>query len=397
VNYSSERKHPSEFYIQPVPLLFESGIRTQVIDCFEWQHSKAFFKTEADLPFDMFAAVFFLITRYEEYLPHDKDSYGRYDHRQSIASREGFLHMPLVNIWLDAFQRALSAKWPGLAFRHRHFKALVTYDIDMAYAYMHRPFFLKWGGWLKCILKRDWKEAARRARVWQGRERDPYDCFEWLDALHLYCRVKPVFFFLVAAKRGLYDKNLPTSVIPFRKLIEYYASAFRVGLHPSWQSGDRPGLIKEEAEWLEVVSDKPVRDSRQHYIRFSLPATYRTLIDAGIRKDYSMGYGSVNGFRASVASSFYWYDLEREQKTELEIFPFSFMDANAFFEQSFTPGQAYKELMEQYLLVKKYQGLFISIWHNYLLGTHPKFNGWRDMYELFMKETVYWDAYNDAS
>lgn len=397
LNYSFGALDPHEFRLKPVSLLFEKDIRPQDTACFAWGHSKAFFRTEGDLPFDMLAAVFYLITRYEEYLPHEHDSYGRYDHRQSLASREGFLHIPLVNVWLETFRKALSEKFPGLAFRHRQFKALITYDIDMAYAYLHRPLWMKWGGWIKCVLNRDWPEAARRARVWQGRERDPNDCFEWLDALHLYCRVRPVFFFLVAGKRGKYDKNLSTSVVPFRKLIEYYAAAYRVGLHPSWQSGDRPGLLKEEAEWLEVVTETPVRDSRQHYIRFSLPSTYRALIDAGIRKDYSMGYGTINGFRASVACSYHWYDLGREQKTSLEVYPFSFMDANAYFEQRYSPGQAYTELMQQYDIVKKYQGLFICIWHNFLLGTHPQFRGWREMFELFMRETVYWDAYTDAS
>jgi hypothetical protein len=32
-----------------------------------------------------------------------------------------------------------------------------------------------------------------------------------------------------------------------------------VGIHPSWQSGDDPRLLKEEKEWLEVVAEKPFR------------------------------------------------------------------------------------------------------------------------------------------
>ena len=71
------------------------------------------------------------------------------------------------------------------------------------------------------------------------------------------------------------------------------------------------------------------------------------------------------------------------------------MDANSYFEQKLTPGAAYNELMRYYSIVKKHRGIFISIWHNNILGTHPGFAGWRQMYELFMKETVYWDAYND--
>ena len=56
------------------------------------------------------------------------------------------------------------------------------------------------------------------------RKKDPYDCFEWLDALHLYCRLKPYYFFLVAKKQKEYDKNTSTGVQVFQNLIEYYAA-----------------------------------------------------------------------------------------------------------------------------------------------------------------------------
>jgi hypothetical protein len=126
-----------------------------------------------------------------------------------------------------------------------------------------------------------------------------------------------------------------------------------------------------------------------------LPATYRRLIDCGITRDYSMGYGSVNGFRASVASSFYWFDLEKNESTPLVIFPFCFMDANAFYEQQSTPKIAYDELKHYYNIIKKVNGLFITIWHNNFLGTEPMFTAWKDMYDLFMKEDIYWDAYSN--
>jgi hypothetical protein len=108
-----------------------------------------------------------------------------------------------------------------------------------------------------------------------------------------------------------------------------------------------------------------------------------------------MGYGSINGFRASVCSPFYWYDLEKEKATSLMIYPFCFMDANSLFEQKQTPQQTYKELIQYYERVKGCKGVFIPIWHNFILGTDPSYAGWRDLFELFMKETVYWDAYND--
>jgi hypothetical protein len=162
-------------------------------------------------------------------------------------------------------------------------------------------------------------------------------------------------------------------------------------MHPSWQSGDGDNILKEEIEWMEYISGQKITRSRQHYIRFTMPLTYRRLLQYGITQDFSMGYGSINGFRASVASSFYWYDLEKEEKTILRIFPFCFMDANAYYEQHYIAAQAVTELMQYYHRIRKVNGLMVTIWHNSILGSDIRFVGWKEAYEIFLKEEVYWD------
>jgi len=179
-----------------------------------------------------------------------------------------------------------------------------------------------------------------------------------------------------------------------RSLISYHANGYTVGIHPSWQSGDEEAVLMEEVDELEGITGSPVKYSRQHYIRINLPQTYRRLLDLGIEKDFSMGYGSSNGFRASIASSFYWYDLQAEKQTTLMLFPFCFMDSNSFYEDQLTPKAAFAELMKYYRNIKLVNGLMVTIWHNHFLGTDKSFTGWKEMYELFMKENVYWDAYN---
>lgn len=395
LNYSSELFDHTVFSIRPVGLLFEKGIRSQPIQCFMSQGRVAFFASDGDHPFDLFAAIFYLLSRYEEYLPHEKDEYGRYAHTNSLAFREGFLDQPLVNYWLLQFRQSLEAHFPDLAFRKKNFKCILSYDIDIAWSYLHKGFVRTVGGFARSMIKGQWAAVKDRWNVLRGVQKDPYDCFEWLDALHLYCRLRPYYFFLVARKQVGYDKNTPTSVKAFRELIEYYAQTYKTGIHPSWQSGDDPDLLVEEKEWLEVVADTSITRSRQHYIRFELPDTYRLLIKAGIDKDFSMGYGTINGFRASVCSSFAWYDLNLEQSTSLMLYPFCFMDANSFYEQKDTPQQAYAELILYHEQIHKLNGMMISIWHNSILGTDQQFVGWREMFELFMRETVYWDAYLD--
>ncbi len=392
LNYSETEFGEEDFYLCPVSLLFEDTIRKWEIECFELNYYKVFFQTAGDLPFDIFAAVFYLLSRYEEYLPHEKDAYGRFPHTQSLACKEGFLDIPLVNIWLQEFKKALLKKFPEIICRHQSFKFIPTYDIDMAWSFLHKGWTRNTGGLFRSLVRGRWQEMSARLSVLAGKTKDPFDAYEWLDSLHLYCRMKAYYFFLVAKERNEYDKNIDPSKKCMQDLIAYHASGYRVGVHPSWQSGDNPTSLASEIACLESVLDRKILMSRQHYIRFTLPETYRRLTHHGIEQDFSMGYGSINGFRASVASSFYWYDLEREEQTSLRLFPFCFMDANSFYEQKLTASQAMNELLRYYNQIRKVNGLMVTIWHNSFLGSDPQFREWKKAYEIFLKEEVYWDA-----
>jgi len=385
INYSNERLRKSELWIQPHLLVFEKEIIEQQIECFEYAGKKAYFRTGGDLPFDIFSACFYLISRYEEYLPHQKDEYGRYGYANSLAHKQGFLNKPLINYWIKDLAQSLKEIFPEFNY-DPEFSFLPTYDIDEAYSFKHKSSWRSFGGSIKDILKGKFNRYRQRVKVEWNRETDPFDSYNWMDVLHDKYKLKPQYFFLVAEKNGKYDRNILPSEQAVKDLIQIHAMKYSVGVHPSWQSGDDPSLIKREKEIVQKAAGVAIDSSRQHFIRFTLPDTYRYLMDAGIRKDFSMGYGSINGFRASVASPFYWYDLENEQQTSLQIFPFCFMEANSFFEQKQTPEQAYEEMMHYYNEVRSAGGFLIFIWHNTFLGTDQLYSGWREVYLQFIKE-----------
>lgn len=378
--YSNDMNDEKALQVPDCGLIFEQGIKEQAIDCFTGEKFKAFFKSTANgYPFDIFAASFYLLSRYEEYLPHKTDMYGRYDHENSLAFKEDFLQYPVINLWVQHLAEMIKEKLPAFIPKGPAFTSIPTFDIDMAWSYRHKGLLRNIAGFLKA-------PSIERIKVLAGLTPDPFDAYTWLDSLHKGKKHHPLYFFLVADGRGIYDKNISPSHDAMWKLIKSHAGKYEVGIHPSWQSGDDNSLLVKEKAYLEAVTGTPVTRSRQHYIRFHLPGTYRRLIHAGITDDYSMGYGSINGFRASVASSFNWYDLENEEETDLRLHPFCFMDANAHFEQHLTPGQASAELKHYYNVCKKVNGQLITVWHNNVLGTVHEFRGWREVYEAFMNE-----------
>jgi hypothetical protein len=385
INYGYETVSNDELLIVNYPLLFEDSIRKQNISCFRLNDFPAFFKSEGDYPFDIFSAIFYLLSRYEEYLPHEKDEYGRYAHENSIAFKEGFLNIPLVNIWIEDFKKALKKKFSSLSFKSSTFNFQPTYDIDEAYAFKNKEVVRIVGGLAKSVVKGEWAIANERLKVLRDKKKDPYDAYEWMDKLHESNNLKPIYFFHVAMEKGKHDKNISPSHPSMQQLIKQHAEKYPIGIHPSWKSGDDEGQLEKEIKLLESTSGKKISASRQHYIRFRLPHTFRSLIAAGITNDYSMGYGSINGFRASVASSFYWYDLKKEQQTNLLLHPFCFMEANSFFEQKYLPQRAYEEMMYYYNTVKAVNGELITIWHNNFLGSNRLFQGWKEVYRDFVE------------
>ena len=244
LSYDKNQNRDSEFHIEPCALLFQTGITEQPIKCFEVNASrddksyKAFFKTTGDYPFDIFAASFYLLSRYEEYLPHQKDIYGRYAHESSLAFKESFLHLPLINIWVQHFRQALQIKFPALKTYRASFTFVPTYDIDEAFSYKHKQLWRTIGGMARSLVKGRWFSIGERIRVLFGSTNDPFNSFEWMDQLNQQFQLKPVYFFLVAAKTGKHDKNILPSRKSMQDLIQHGNDVNWCS--PSWQSGDTP-------------------------------------------------------------------------------------------------------------------------------------------------------------
>jgi len=391
INYSYHRISGDEIWIHSHALLFETAVHPVKVECFQHHTYIAFFKTQGDTGFDLLAGTFYLISRYEEYLPFKKDAYGRYPHQSSLAFREGFLHLPLVNIWLEDFRDLLKTKNNRFSTINKQFAFVPTYDIDMAWSYLNKGFKRNGAAFIRLLVLGKWRSLSRRIRVLRGKRQDPFDTYDWLDELHSQYNLKPIYFFLVALQKGKHDKNIDVENTAFRQLIQRLASQYQLALHPSWASGNAPALLSREKKWLEQLVQQPVNTSRQHFIRFNLPVTFRSLLSAGIINDYSMGYGNCNGFRASIATAFYWYDLKYEECTSLVLHPFCFMEATAYYEQKLTAEEALQEMVQYYKGIKAVHGTMVTIWHNSFLGVDDECKGWKDAY-LQLVSTIRKDA-----
>ncbi len=384
INYSNKAGGSKSLQIIPQGILSETNIAQQKIEIKEWNHLPVFFETKGAIPFDVFAASFYLITRYEEYLPHEKDNYGRYDFTNSIAYKYHFLDQPLIEQWQQVLHGALHDIDETYIYKKAESKIIVSYDIDIAFKYKSKGFFRNCGGWLKDIMQMNAKQIVERMAVLSGAKKDPFDLFDHLLYTHKKRQIPAIFFFLMAANQKGHDKNISPSKKELQQLIKKLANTCHVGLHPSAKSNDGKNILLQEKSTLEAIAGKPVLLSRQHYILMILPYIYQALIATGISTDFSMGYGGINGFRASYSRPFTWFDLSTNTATPLMIHPFCWMDANCIFNEKKTPAAAQQQLGNYIQLLKQTGGICTVIFHNHFLTSDTDNMDWHALWEWLL-------------
>lgn len=384
LNYSRKR-FGSECFIYAADLLFEKGIREQKVVVGEWKSIKTLFVHNAlsDLPFDPFAAAFYLVSRYEEYLPFIADDKGRFPEKSGIGFREGFYEIPVVNHYAIFLKELLERQRPHLFFKTSSYQFQLTYDIDFAFDYRGKGILRNTGGYIKSLMRFDWKEMKSRTKVLLGNDPDPYDTYDYQFSLHERFNLKPIYFFLLGDYSKL-DKNISWRNTDLNSLLRKIAEKYEVGIHASFASNDHHEVLKREMERLSKITGKKIIRNRQHFLKLSFPATYQNLLGNGITEDYTMGFASLAGFRAGIASSFYWYDLSKEVITSLRLFPFAVMDASLYYYLKLPAGEALQKSKDIIDQTKKVNGTFQFLAHNDLIAERGAWKNWREKFEALI-------------
>lgn len=375
-----------ELFFQSTELLFETDIKAQNINVFEWHNLKVFYKTIelSALPFDVFAASFYLVSRYEEYLKYNPDKHGRFTATDSTAYKNNFLQQPLVNHFALELKKLLANNFPQLVFNETKFHFISTIDIDNAYAYKGKGLYRTAGAFARSSLKFDFTDLRLRFNTLSGKKPDPFDTYQYYFELQKQNQFKTIFFFLMGDFTA-HDKNLPHTSATFQALIKSVAAIHEVGIHPSYSSNKKPTQLAIEIERLNKITTKKTTKSRQHFLKMEMPYTYQKLISAGITEDYTMGYADQVGFRASICNSFYFFDLSKNEITNLKLLPFAVMDATLNNYMKLSPDEAIKVSKKLIDEVKSVNGTFISLWHNETLSETGIWNGWRKVFEAIIQ------------
>lgn len=384
-----EKAEGNNLFFKAHSLLSEKTIRPTLPDYFMFNNIHALFPNNDSfsiLPFDPFAAIFYMVSRYEEYISCKRDNHGRFEAEHSLAFKHGFHRIPVVDIWVNLIIQIIKNKYSEFEMPVIRYNYQPTYDIDQIWGYKNKGVLRTAGAIVKDLLKGKTKNIKHRLSVIKGREQDPFDTFNYILQKHTDCNIKPIFF-IHPGTYGKYDKNIPLKNNNARKLLRKLSLKAEIGLHPSYRSVKKNNLLNKEINILQNALDKDVNICRQHYIKITFPETYEKYIANGITDDYSMGWATEIGFRAGTSRAFNFFNLKDNRKTTLTIHPFCIMDGALRNYLLYDTERSFYEISLIIDQIKKYGGTFISLWHNETLGTSEHCKGWNEIYEKIMQKS----------
>lgn len=378
---------PGYPWIGSAGLLFEDTVHDLIPGIFRRDNVPALFPVSGppgSPGFDAFSAVFYMLSRYEEYSSEKRDSMGRFPATESYAYQQGFLEKAVVNHWVAEIQELIHRYYPDYQFKKSEYTFIPTIDIDIAFKYKYRSILRTGGAAAKSLLNGRFSEFGERISVCMNLKKDPFDTLGYISELHQQVNTNARYFFLFA-DYGDKDKGIPPGNPSFRTYIQEFCKNGQCGLHPSFASNADEQLLETEFRHFYEITGSPCIYSRQHFLKLSLPGTYQRLIRMGVQEDYSMGFADLPGFRAGIASPFYFYDLSKNSATQLKIWPITFMDGTLKDYMQLSDDQCLELAFRLTDEVKSAGGTLISLFHNESLSNTGRFKGWQSLYLQFLR------------
>ena len=316
----------NEYFIPAHTLLYEQGVKLQTLDVESLDGFPIFFKTQVDsfFSFDIFAASFFLLSRYEEALPHIKTPQGFFDPAQSIAGQYGFLELPVVDLWVKHLQKNLTVAFPEFFNTNDEKKKSiknVLIEVLVPFRYKHRSLLVSLSDFFKSLWTFDLLQLFEQLAVLFRIKEDPFNTFNTWKSFFKSSTVSPKIFFLFSESSS-FQSTVSIFNLSYQKIIKTMSDLFSLGLLVSVKSQLKASdFLELEKNNFESLTHKPISDIRMSSEIQNLNTVYESLVVQEFNSDYSMGYQKTFGFRAGTATPFYFYSLSSEFQLPLKIIP----------------------------------------------------------------------------
>jgi hypothetical protein len=353
----------------PLPILYGTGVA-----------NGSYVVTGQDsitLGIDVFGSAFFMLTRYEEFCTTERDNYRRFPPAASLAVREGFHRIPIVQEYLEILWTCMTSLWPGITRVERAYRVVLTHDVDS-------PSSRSWPAVsvLKHVvgdltLRKEPELALRRSAglaydriVGRSPSWDVLNTFSFLMGSAEQFGLSTVFNFLPYRSPTYNDASYSVDDPPARELLRTIRMrGHSVGYHASFKAFDEPAILRSEfAELRRVSSEEGIVQKRwggrHHFLKWTNPDTWQSWDDAGLEYDSSLGFNDDVGFRCGCCFEFPVFNLVTRRMLRLREQPLVFMDV-ALIENRRMPANGILDAMRMVSnACKRCRGDLVVLWHN---------------------------------
>lgn len=360
----------NEFFIESHPLLFEKGVRAIDVTAGDWNDIPYFFGVgeKSKIPFDLFAASFFLLSRYEEILFHVKNPKNEFKAELSVVHKLDALKRPLIDLWMNAFYQSLQEHFDQIPERASEVNYELSLNVVQAFKYSGRGLMRHLTESIGDLARLNFNTIKRRFAVWTGQIEDPFliynDLINRLDSSDIKLR-----FFFEYSKYLFEDQNISRFRSSLNRLIKSVADYKTVALSISHLGLQDSNALERERLELTKQIHRPIWYALHSKLNLRMPHYYKRLIDAELRDDFSMGYADKIGFRSGTSSTHFFYDLDVEMVQPLKVHPF--VMTNQVFKNRRAAKQAFSDLRAVVNETQKIGGNLRFVFSNEFVAETP--------------------------
>ncbi|MCX2573973.1 DUF7033 domain-containing protein [Pedobacter sandarakinus] len=350
-----------ELFFKSTPLLFANKVEEIVVKTTIFGENQVPFPVQNSLlPFDVFAASFFILSRYEEYL-YQKRTDEEFSANKSYQYKWKILDRPIIDEWALIIRNLIRTRYPQVKFHEKSFVQQLTINIHIEPS-APGGIIEKAKFYANAVLSKDNTYLSNKFDLVTGISVPVEKALQEVEPYVVATNIKTTYF--------LGFPKVPASYIQLKEISSILKGKSVGLLAPCTSTKQQIGNIKESLSRLKTNLPSLVLFSSQQLEVLKFPVCYLNLISSGVTADYSMGYAATPGFRAGTCTPFSWYDLQLEKVTLLAVTPYAFADTALEHLSQESMNNIIDDLLDA---VKMVSGCFCSSWQLKRLSSHLKY------------------------
>lgn len=330
------------------------------------------------IPIDIFGSAFFMLSRYEETINHERDTHGRFPSSASLARQAGFLDRPIVDEYVEILWTAINQLWPGLERKRRKARTLISCDLDSPFDPASASIYRLGRRLLGLTLRQKSLNGAldtikNHFAVKLGDySHDPYrTAIDWIMDANEKAGNQVAFYFIPEQTDQIIDNNVSLSEPRMRTLMRsIHTRGHEIGIHPGYNTYKYPEAFANSVRTLrrvmkEEAIEQNVLGGRQHYLRWETPTTAQLWEANGLTYDTTLYYADCPGFRCGTCHEYPMFDLVKRKPLKLLQRPLVVMESTIIGMMALGCSDEALDLMQRYKRIcHQFDGDFTLLWHN---------------------------------